>query len=201
MSFSIPMSDMAQEWAILLSGSRRCFVTISLMLFGILLGFPRASAADLEEVRDANLAEILAQVTVIKQIRTSSSYGIRILRTEEPGECDPHNEGVTCPRSRLWIVGGLDTEGILKPRLWRTDRRIAWGVGDFYELPADIDGFAPTIIYVGNCEAPPDVESGRLDPRVGGWWVSVSYKLEVTAKGISISREPADGPGPKCPLY
>jgi hypothetical protein len=158
-------------------------------------------ASSLDPVGNSELIDLLAHVEVINGYEEAGIFVIRIFRTIDPGECDPNREAETCPHSRLWILSGSNNigEGIVNPKLWRTERRIGWEVGEIRHLGVDNHGFDRTIISVTVCETDPDVESGKLNPRIGGWWKVVPYDIDVTKNDAIITRGTPSPNPPSCP--
>jgi len=158
-------------------------------------------AADLEQVNNHIEIDFIGQIDTIRDIQFGSVLHVRIITTVEPGECDPHREAETCPHSRLWIVSGIDVSGLLEPKVWRTERLIGWKILAVQQFErGDVDGLGRAIVSASVCEATQDVESGRVDPRTGGWWHVVPYKLEITKDNVSITREAAGQNAQDCPL-
>jgi hypothetical protein len=92
----------------------------------------------------------------------------------------------------LWILAGDNYlgMGICRSKLWQTERRIGWTVESVQSAgESDDKGFERTIISGTVCETDPDVESGKVDPRVGGWWRKTPYTLELTGAGVFLTRK------------
>ena len=159
-------------------------------IIGALMFTTTAKAAGLERVNSSDMTKLLANIRVIYDFEEAGAFVIRVFQTTDPGECGSTAEAQTCPHSQLWILVGWNGIGIREPILWRTERRIGWEVDELKHLGVDLNGFDRTTISGTVCEASPDVESGNVDPRDGGWWKTVPYKLEITKDDITISKKP-----------
>jgi hypothetical protein len=146
------------------------------------------------------LAHILSSMVILKDSRDPD---VRIILTSDSGECDPNREAFSCPKSQLLISVAEDAEGPQSPVVWSTPRRIGWQFVRWLHEPA----------YVGNtlvidasfeadaCEAPPVVESGKVNPRKGGWWRKTRYLINVSQKRGTMVPLNGYKNAPVCDLY
>ena len=51
------------------------------------------------------------------------------------------------------------------------------------------------------CRAPAPVESGKINPRQGGWLKEVHYKVRLSRESLTIIETPSKDSGRTCGLY
>jgi hypothetical protein len=150
--------------------------------FSISLWFTSAAIAfDFAKATDRDFADLLSRIEILQEKQTSSA-DIRIMRSVDSGECDPFHEWKTCPHGELYLVIAMNAEGPWDAVVWRSPRKIGW---DFVQW-LDTGQIDPTNSELGEvwfevsvCEAPPEVEDGRVDPRQGGWWKHHRYEVHL----------------------
>ena len=173
----------------------RLCLTVAVLIFSI-----NATIAQELSVAKPDLAQVVASMTILEDYKADPL--VRIVSIVDSGECDPNREAQTCPKSQLLISAAEDGEGPQRPILWQTPRRIDWEFVEWIEKPTfGPKGQIKAAFETSVCEAPEPVESGRLNPRKGGWWRSVRYRIEIKdtrATMISMSRY---RDGKECALY
>lgn len=176
---------------------------------GLLVGATHGACADalFQPPKDAGLAAMLASLKIEGELELRSGFGVRVFSSGEPGECDPGNEAKTCPKSRLYIVTSLNLEGPEQARVWISKPLIGWRLEhDPVEVTegdqSDRERFFGVIeLDLSACRAPAAVESGRVDPRRGGWWKPVRYRARLSMQGLEIQEVPADDLSQACKVY
>src|SRR5579872_4169591 len=179
--------NMLLVWERSKSYNRWKFNFRALMIICTLVGlhltaiWSRVLAAELRSDKDGSLAEVLSTLEILDEEKLASGLVVRLFRTTYSGECDPHREAQTCPRSQLILILSLPEGGTESPVLWRTNRLIGWGLVRRFEQEstnATANGLEIKI-EVKVCEAPLKVERGQVDGRVAGWWRENHYEIRV----------------------
>ena len=140
-----------------------------------------ADAFNFTKAADGNFADLLSRIEILQEKESSLSF-VRIMRSVESGECGPGDEWKTCPHGELYLVIAMSAEGPWDAVVWRSPRKIGW---DFVQWlnTGKIDPVNSELgevwFEVSVCEAPPEVEDGRGDPREGGWWKQHRYEVHL----------------------
>lgn len=168
-----------------------------LIVFGfaaVLNLFPVDAFAEDLQKQPATLARILGTMRILAERERPLA---RVISVDESKECDPHNEARTCPHGQLLISISDDYLGMpVSSVVWSTPRRIGWKFIRWLDTAES----PPSIRFEATaCEAHPDVEAGRVDPRKGGWWKTVRYEINANQKRAILKR--LDGPDANCDLY
>jgi hypothetical protein len=179
----------------------RLFATLIAPSAALGVGLVDAHAAEITKFTDKSFIEALTKTKQLAEREVDGGAVVRIILKWEDGECDPNREAVTCPHSQLLILT-INAPGDLYPDIgtWRTDRKIRWEFVRWLNAdnptPTDVTSFEATA-----CEAPPEVESGKVDPRKGGWWQKVTYRVDVGSNAPSIHALTKRADGARCDLY
>lgn len=148
----------------------------------ILLWLTSATAAfNFTKATGGNFVDLLSRIEILQEKHTALA-DVRIMRSVDSGECDPFHEWETCPHGELYLVIAMDAEGPWDAAVWRSPRKIGWDFVQWLE-PGQIDPTNSELgevwLEVRDCEAPPEVENGHVDPRQGGWWHEVHYEIHL----------------------
>jgi len=166
-----------------------------------------ARAEVIETNKDQNFANMLASLEFLGEIRLRSGLQVRIFRSSDSGECDSGTEAKSCPKSQLYFVRSLVTEGPTNSTLWNSARLIQWKlVGKLSEETVNFqnkqeESFGVVTFELTACRAPENVESGKVDPRKGGWWFVTRYGVRVTNDGMTVTEIPSKIKPEVCELY
>ena len=166
-----------------------------------------ASATVLEASKDQNFANTLASLEMLDEIQLRSGFQVRVFRTSDSGECDPGTEASSCPKSQLYVVSSLVLEGPSNNTLWTSERLIHWKMvkklsEDTAEYRSkDEENFGVVVFEMSVCRAPKMVESGKENPRTGGWWHVIRYNVRVTNVELIASEIPSKSEPEVCELY
>jgi hypothetical protein len=149
---------------------------------------------------NAGLAKVLSSMTVVADYTEDPL--VRVILIGDSGECDEGNEARTCPKTQLLIVAAEEVEGPQAPHVWQTPRRIDWHFVDWTHKPSfGSEQHIRAAFAATACEAPPSVESGRIDPRKGGNWRVVRFEIRIDGMQASLKRLSRYADGKSCDLY
>lgn len=151
------------------------------------------------------MADLLSRLEIL-QDKGEDQPGllpVRVMRVQDSGECDPFHERNSCPHGELLLVVSAPGEGPRDAVAWRTPRRIGWDFVKWLESgkidPANSE-LGEVWFQVRDCEAPPEVENGHVDPRKGGWWTEALYEIHLGHEHASMKALPPPR-NDHCDLY
>jgi hypothetical protein len=156
-----------------------------------------------DKLQNSELVDLLSNLKVLVDYRFQSNLEVKVMQATYGYECDPDREAATCPRSELLIV--LTSE-MAPPSVWRSPRRIGWRTEKPFKGIETNNNFDPSNLghlrfFATVCEAPEDVETGKVNPRVGGWWTRQRYSVDVSVNGVNLRRATSKAPEENCDLY
>jgi hypothetical protein len=151
--------------------------------------------------KDRRVVDLLADLDLAGSSALASGLRFKVYVANYGNECDPRNEAKTCPRSELLVV---ITSPIQPAAVWRSTKRIGWKVESPIEEVSpgrSVGDFGGAAFEASVCEASPSVESGKVDPRIGGWWIERRYRVVAGLNGVSLIPMPQSDSPIECPLY
>ncbi|PRC92528.1 hypothetical protein [Solimicrobium silvestre] len=107
---------------------------------------------------------MLASLELLEEIQLRSGLQVRVFRSSDLGECDPGTEAKSCPKSQLYIVRSVVTEGPANNTLWTSARFTQWKLaGRLSEEAVNLQNkqeeyFGAVSFELSACRAPENVE-------------------------------------------